>query len=83
MTEAHEHHTDLSVTEARQGRWGRPVFWVLVISTSLAVLAMIGVWIAQSGSLNTVQDKEAARTAQMSGPPPAPSSTPREAPGPT
>jgi hypothetical protein len=83
MTETHDHHTDLSVTEARQGRWGRPVFWVLVISTTLAVLALIGVWIAQSGQFTTVQNKEAARAAQMAGPPPLPSSTPRQAPSPS
>ena len=35
---------ELNATEARQGRWGRHVFWVLVASTVLAALALFGSW---------------------------------------
>ncbi|PZQ64919.1 MAG: hypothetical protein DI570_03635 [Phenylobacterium zucineum] len=34
----------LNATRARQGRWGRHVFWVLVFSTVLAALAMFAAW---------------------------------------
>lgn len=34
----------LNVTRARQGRWGRHVFWVLVFSTLLAALGMFAAW---------------------------------------
>jgi hypothetical protein len=35
----------LNATRARQGRWGRPVFWVLVFGTILAALAMAAAWV--------------------------------------
>jgi len=34
----------IEATDARQGRWGRHVFWVLVFSTVLAVIALFGSW---------------------------------------
>jgi hypothetical protein len=34
----------LSATRARQGRFGRHVFWVLLVSTALAALALFGAW---------------------------------------
>ena len=34
----------LRTTPARQGRLGRPVFWVLLISTILAALALFAAW---------------------------------------
>jgi hypothetical protein len=37
-----EPHAELNPTEARQGRWGRPVFVVLVVSVALATLALGG-----------------------------------------
>lgn len=36
--------TTVNVTRARQGRWGRPVFWVLVFGTALAALGMFLAW---------------------------------------
>jgi hypothetical protein len=33
-----------TTTRARQGRWGRHVFWVLVFSTLLAALGMFAAW---------------------------------------
>ncbi len=32
----------LKTTRARQGSWGRHIFWVLIISTVLAALALFG-----------------------------------------
>jgi hypothetical protein len=39
-----EHSATLNATRARQGRWGRPVFWVLVFGTVLAAVAMFAAW---------------------------------------
>ena len=42
---------DLSATKARQGRMGRDVFWVLVISVVLAVAAVGVAWIWRAPQL--------------------------------
>ena len=34
----------MNATRARQGRWGRHVFWVLVFGTMLAALGMFAAW---------------------------------------
>jgi hypothetical protein len=39
-----DHHPVVAATPARQGRLGRPVFWVLVISTLLAAIALAVAW---------------------------------------
>lgn len=41
----------LPATEARQGRPGRPVLWVLLISTALAALALVGAWVWRADDL--------------------------------
>ena len=51
------HGATLEVTEARQGRWGRHVFWVLVASTTLAFLALFGTWAYHSTGLAVVEEK--------------------------
>jgi len=56
----------LAATPARQGRYGRHVFWVLVISTFLAALGLFAAWgwkspeLARPGSQQTVGSKAAA-----------------------
>ena len=37
-------HVTMNSTRARQGRFGRHVLWVLLVSTALAGLAMFGAW---------------------------------------
>ena len=37
-------HPDLDATEARAGRPGVPVLWVLVISTLVALIAVAVIW---------------------------------------
>ena len=59
---ADDHAPHLSETRARQGRWGRPVFWVLTISLILAVLALVGVWAFHWGPFQSAQRLENART---------------------
>ena len=38
-------------TRARQGSWGRHIFWVLAISIVLAALALLGTWAVSSPDL--------------------------------
>jgi hypothetical protein len=47
----HEHAPKVAATPARQGRWGRHVFWVLIISTALAAVALFGSWAVHSRDL--------------------------------
>lgn len=52
----------LNATRARQGRWGRHVFWVLVISTVLAALALFGAWTYRANDLAAVEVNNGAKT---------------------
>jgi hypothetical protein len=47
----HEHAPKVAATPARQGRWGRHVFWVLVASTLLVIVALFGSWAMHWGDL--------------------------------
>ena len=59
----------IEATDARQGRWGRHVFWVLVISTALAVIALFSAWAFHSPGLTVAneQSKPTVAEAQESG----------------
>jgi hypothetical protein len=46
-----ESSSDLTATKARQGRTGRDVFWVLVISVVLAIAALTAAWIYRAPQL--------------------------------
>ena len=48
-------HTHIPVTDARQGRWGRHVLWVLLASTLLAALVLFAAWGMRSGDLSDAQ----------------------------
>lgn len=52
----------LNATRARQGRWGRQVFWVLVVSTVLAALALFGAWTFRAHDLAAVEVNNGAKT---------------------
>jgi hypothetical protein len=47
----------LPATRARQGRWGRHVFWVLLISTILAALALFAAWMFRADDLASTEPK--------------------------
>jgi hypothetical protein len=46
-----ESSSDLPATKVRQGRMGRDVFWVLVISVVLAIAALTAAWIYRAPQL--------------------------------
>jgi len=47
----------LNATRARSGRMGVHVFWVLVFSTLLAILAMFAAWTWTTGDLAAVKPR--------------------------
>ena len=64
-----EHHTELDATDARQARWGRHAFWMLLASMVLVVIALFGTWIARSGDLQSVDHKTRAVPGEETGSP--------------
>jgi len=54
----------LNATRARQGRFGRHVFWVLLVSTILAALGMFFAWGFKSGDLAATKVKATPAQAQ-------------------
>ena len=59
-----QHGPVLNATRARQGRPGRHIFWLLVISTVLAAAALFGAWGMRSGDLAGVERNNGASTPQ-------------------
>lgn len=65
----------LNATRARQGRWGRHIFWVLVFGTVLAALGLFAAWSWRAPDLATTETTtvEAQQNAQsFDAPAPAP-----------
>jgi hypothetical protein len=56
------HSPRLNATRARQGRFGRHIFWILIVSTVLAALALFGAWSFRAADLAAVQDNTGATT---------------------
>lgn len=67
-----DHGPELDATEARQGRWGRHMLWVLLIGLILAFAATLGVWALRSGDLGSVDPMSRATVEEA---PPVPSAT--------
>jgi uncharacterized membrane protein YhaH (DUF805 family) len=59
-----EGHEVLEATEARQGRWGRHAFWVLVISTTLAVVALFASWAFHAPKLGVASEASTPTAAE-------------------
>ncbi|MBO9546217.1 hypothetical protein [Caulobacter sp.] len=59
---APEHAPRLNATRARQGRWGKHVFWVLIVSTVLAAMALFGAWTWRADDLASVEVNNGAKT---------------------
>ncbi len=66
----------ISETRARQGRWGRPVFWVLTFSTLMAAIAVFAAYVLEPrpGPLTPQMTRSAGA------PPPSPRWTPPAVP---
>jgi hypothetical protein len=65
-----------NATRARQGRFGIHMFWVLLISTALAALALFGAWSWRHQDLastapNNARETSDARAFDMGEPAPA------------
>ena len=68
-------HPDLNVTEARQGRRGRHVLMILIISLGLVIIAFAAIWFMNAGRLGAVdgsKEAEAPAAAVFNAPEPAP-----------
>lgn len=77
-----DHAPTLKATRARQGRWGKHIFWVLVVSIILAAVALFGAWGMRSGDIAAVEHTKGADTpaeaASATTEPTAPKQTPQE-----
>jgi hypothetical protein len=74
------HSPTVNATRARQGRWGRHVFWVLVFGTLLAALGQFAAWTWRAGDLAATEPTHFEAQSQAKGfdtpqpPPPNPQS---------
>ena len=63
----------LNATRARQGRWGRHVFWVLVFGTLLAGLGLFFAWTWRAethpGAAGHSQEQVSGRAYDVAAPP--------------
>ena len=59
--------TRLNATRARQGRWGQHIFWIMIVSTVLAAIALFGAWGFRSGDLAAVEHNNGAKTPAEAG----------------
>ncbi len=71
----------LNATRARQGRWGKHVFWVLIISTVLAAAALFGAWGLHSGDLARTESTRGATATQEAEQYSTPQTPVKQAPG--
>lgn len=60
--DTHQPAPRLNATRARQGRYGQHIFWILVVSTVLAALALFGAWGFRSNDLASVEVNNGAKT---------------------
>jgi hypothetical protein len=68
MTDANsaDHAPVLDATEARQGRRGRHVLWILVISLALVVIALFGAWAMHARQLASTEHAHGRQGADAS-----------------
>ena len=74
----------VNATRARQGRWGRHIFWVLVFGTVLAALGMFAAWTwkASDEPVPVGRGMERVDGRQTSDTPAPPNPTPQTPPAP-
>jgi len=61
---AESDHEVLEATNARQGRWGRHAFWMLIASTTLAVIALFTAWAFFSGAFTMANEASTPTAAE-------------------
>lgn len=77
-----EHHGPvLNATRARQGRWGKHVFWVLILSTVLAAAALFSAWGLRSGDLARIESSRGVTSTQEAERYSTPQTPVKQAPG--
>ncbi|MDP2259990.1 MAG: hypothetical protein Q8J89_09775 [Caulobacter sp.] len=57
-------HDVLEATDARQGRWGRHAFLMLIASTTLAVIALFTAWAFYSGAFTAANEASTPTAAE-------------------
>ncbi len=65
MSDQHDHGPELEATDARQGRWGRHMLWVLLASLVLVFAALMGTWAMRSGDLAAVDHNSRVTTEEV------------------
>lgn len=60
--DSHPDAPRINATRARQGRRGQHIFWILIVSTVLAAIALFGAWGFRSGDLAAVEHNAGAKT---------------------
>jgi len=55
-----EGHAELPATDARQGRWGRHMLWVLLAGLVLVIIALFGSWATRAPDFESVDYKSRA-----------------------
>jgi hypothetical protein len=57
----------VGATRARQGRFGRNIFWVLVFGIALTVLGFAATWAWKAGDLASTEPNNATQKSDVSG----------------
>ena len=74
--DAVEHHVPIEAQYVRQGRGGRRILWLLIVSGGAAAVLLLGMWLLSNGGFQSVNPDAGGRpadTAAFDGttPPPA------------
>lgn len=56
-------HATLAATPARQGRFGKHMFWVLVFGTLLAAIGLFAAWTWKAPALSRASEQQSAAQA--------------------
>ena len=57
-------HATLAATPARQGRFGKHMFWVLVFGTLLAAIGLFAAWTWKAPALSRASEQQSAAQAR-------------------
>lgn len=82
--DAVEHHDPIEAQYVRQGRGGRRILWLLIVSGGAAAVLLLGMWLLSNSGFQTVNADAAGAKADSAAfnqpaaatPPPAGAATP-------